>query len=271
MRATLEFKNCAGLYGAGQFNGSSGYEEAAVQGFIAGVNAALKVKGKPPFILCRASSYIGTLIDDLTTKGVSDPYRMLTSRSEYRLILRQDNADERLMGLGRNLGLINDFTWEKFSRKCEIKERELKRIQKVVIQPSDDLNKTLKKILEPGLKTPVKMVDLLKRPILNYEILQPFDSTSADVDSDIMDLVEIQVKYEGYIKRQQRFIDEMMRLENKKLPEGADYKKILGLRLEAVEKLEKVRPESLGQASRISGVSPADISVLMVWLKTNSK
>ncbi len=266
MNSTLEFIEHPGLYGAGQFNGSSGYEEAAAQGLIAGINAALKVKGEESLVLDRASSYIGTLIDDLVTKGVTDPYRMMTSRSEYRLILRQDNADTRLTPIGRKIGLIDDVRWSKFTDKQEKIGEELKRIQKLVIPPSEELNDILVSRETTRVVSGVKFIDLLKRPQLTYEVLKPIDKNRPDLDPNIFEQVEIEVKYEGYIKRQKAQIEEMRRLEVKRLPENVDYNEIIGLRLEAREKLTKVRPLNIGQASRISGVSPADISVLIIWL-----
>lgn len=266
MNATLEFLDFPGLYGAGQFNGSSGYEEAAAQGLIAGINAARKVQGKEPVVLDRASSYIGTLIDDLVTKGVMDPYRMMTSRSEYRLLLRQDNADERLTPLGRELGLIGDDRWEAFTQKQALKKQEKERLKKTVIQPSEEVNQILTQCGTQPLATGVRLIELLKRPQLSYEALAPVDPTRPAMEANLFEQVEIEIKYEGYIRRQEAQVNEMRRLENKKLPKDVDYTGIIGLRLEAQEKLQKVRPINLGQASRISGVSPADISVLMIWL-----
>lgn len=269
MNNTLEFEDFPNLYGAGQFNGSSGYEEAAAQGLVAGINAALKIQGKEPFILDRASSYIGTLIDDLITKGADDPYRMMTSRSEYRLILRQDNADERLTPLGRKIGLINDDRWNRFTTKQEQKKQEIKRLKSTVISPTEQVNEILVSRETSPITTGIRLIDLMKRPQINYEALTPVDTTRPQLDANILEQVEIDVKYEGYIKRQLEQIEKMRRLEEKKLPK-IDFKNITGLRLEAIEKLNKVKPQNIGQASRISGVSPADISVLLIWLAQNS-
>lgn len=266
MDSTLEFRDFKGLYGAGQFNGSSGYEEAAAQGLIAGINAALKVQGKEPFILDRASSYIGTLIDDLVTKGCNDPYRMMTSRSEYRLILRQDNADVRLTPLGREIGLISDDRWERYLKKQELKKEEYKRIKNTVFAPTKELNDILVSRETSTVETGVRMIDLLKRPQINYECLTSVDVDRPDLNRNIFEQVEIEIKYEGYINKQLEQVEKMRKLEKKKLPNDVDYTTVTGLRLEAQEKLNKVMPENIGQASRISGVSPADISVLLIWL-----
>lgn len=274
LRPTLEFMDYEGLFGAGQFNGSSGYEEAAAQGLVAGINAAKKVKRDKLLVLDRASSYIGTLIDDLVTKGCSDPYRMMTSRSEYRLILRQDNADRRLTEMGYQVGLISEERYHKFLNKVKLIEQERERVRKEVIAPSEALNALLVSRETSPIETGIRLEDLFRRPQLNYEALKAFDKNRPDLADDIFEQVEIDIKYEGYIKRQQAQIDEMRRLEVRPLDENLDYQAISGLRLEAKEKLLKIRPLNVGQASRISGVSPADISVLLIWLekeRVNSK
>lgn len=271
MDSTLEFIDFKGLYGAGQFNGSSGYEEAAAQGLISGINAALKVKGRESLILDRASSYIGTLIDDLVTKGVTDPYRMMTSRSEYRLVLRQDNADERLTPIGREIGLIEDERWKNFLIKEEKKKIELERVKKTVISPTEEVNKILVSRETSPIKSGIRLVELLKRPQITYNDLKKVDKERPNLEDDILEQVEIEIKYEGYIKRQKSQIDDMRRLEVKKLPYNIDYNNLKGLRLEAKEKLSKIRPINIGQASRISGVSPADISVLLIYLSQNKE
>ena len=270
LKASLEFLDFPGLFGAGQFNGSSGYEEAAAQGMIAGINAVLRLRGEEPFILDRASSYIGTLIDDLVTKGVLDPYRMMTSRSEYRLTLRQDNADLRLTEYGYKLGLIGKDRYERLLKKKALIDEEYERIKTVTIAPSPELDKLLVSRETSPLKTGTKLIELIRRPQLKYEDLAPFDKTRPELPEDVREEVEIEAKYEGYIRRQQAQINEMRRLEGKLLSEKLDYKTITGLRLEAQEKLNKVKPSNVGQASRISGVSPADISVLLIYLEKES-
>ena len=268
LRPTLEVRQIAGLYGAGQFNGSSGYEEAAVQGFVAGVNAALALKGEPPLLLKRSESYIGTLIDDLVTKGTEEPYRMMTSRSEYRLLLRQDNADRRLCAIGHRIGLVSAERLRAVEEKYAAVEQEVKRLTHTGVAGSDALNALLVQRGTAPVADGARLIDLLRRPQVSYDDLRPFDPGAPTLDKAVREQVEITVKYEGYIRRQQRQVEEFEQLEKHALPDDMDYSDIQGLRLEAREKLSAVRPLNLGQASRISGVSPADIGALMIWLQS---